>query len=174
MTRLAELLQRPVEDVRADARSFVGRREPALLGPRHRQRCWPSFNGVERVGQLLVDATDVDGTVAVPLTCVSRGLLASLDLREHEHLRLLRPKPDAYGWPSRLSIANDGDDCPVIGGMARFTGRLGAAHAAYVALTNAAGVVTSRADQIPVGAGRGPGWSSRSSATSYSHRHYGK
>ncbi len=103
-------------------------------------------HGVERVGQLLVDATDVDGTVAVPLTCVLEAY-SLLDLREHEHLRLLRRNRSV-----RMAVPsfdpNDGDDCPVIGGMARFTGRLGAAHAAYVALTNAAGVVTSRADQI--------------------------
>ena len=40
------------------------------------------------------------------------------------------------------------DDCPLIGGMARPTGRLGAGHAAFVAISNAAGLITSRADQV--------------------------
>jgi hypothetical protein len=103
-------------------------------------------HGLEGVGQILVDATDVEGTVAVPLTCVIEAY-SLLHHDEHEHLRLLRRNSAVRIAVPSFDVSN-ADDCPVIGGMARFTGRLGAGHAAYVALTNAAGVVTSRADQI--------------------------
>jgi hypothetical protein len=68
-----------------------------------------------------------------------------LDHDEHQHLRLLRRNPAVR----IVAPASDGvDECPTIGGIARFTERPGAGHAAYVALTSAAGVITSRADQI--------------------------
>jgi hypothetical protein len=47
----------------------------------------------------------------------------------------------------RFDVDN-ADDCPFIGRMASAAGRLGAGHAAFVAVAHRAGVVTSRPDQI--------------------------
>ena len=103
-------------------------------------------HGVEAVGQLLVDVADVDGTVAVPLVCVIEAYSLLHD-DEHELLRLLRRNPTVQTVVPAVDV-DHADDCPWIGGLARHTGRLGAGHAAYVALTDTAGVVTSRPAQI--------------------------
>jgi hypothetical protein len=103
-------------------------------------------HGVEAVGQILADVTDAEGSVAVPLLCLIEAY-SLLDHDEHEIVRVLRRNP-AVETLSPLIDLDTGDDCPSIGSMARFAGRLGAGHAAYVALTNAAGVVTSRPDQV--------------------------
>lgn len=104
--------------------------------------------GVEAVGQVLVEVADADpgGTVAVPLICLIEAYTL-LHHSEHEFLRMLRRNPAVRTVLPTLDLDRT-DDCPMIGGMARHTGRLGAGHAVYVALTNAAGVVTSRPDQI--------------------------
>ena len=102
--------------------------------------------GVEAVGQVLVDVADADGTVAVPLVCLVEAY-SLLHHDEHELLRMLRRNPAVRTIVPALDL-DQGDDCPFIGGMARHTKRLGAGHAAYVALTSAAGVITSRPDQI--------------------------
>jgi hypothetical protein len=66
---------------------------------------------------------------------------------EHEHLRLLRRNP-AVRTVVPSSDVDGMDECPTIGGIAHATARLGAGHAAHVALTSAAGVITTQADQI--------------------------
>jgi hypothetical protein len=103
-------------------------------------------NGVDAVGEVVVDASDVGGSVAVPLVCLieAYGLLRH---DEHDLLRTLRLNRAVRTDVPGLAL-DRGDDCALIGGMARHTGRLGAGHAAFAALVNAAGVVTSRPDQI--------------------------
>jgi hypothetical protein len=103
-------------------------------------------HGVEAVGEILVEVADAEGTVAVPLICLVEAY-SLLHPDEHELLRMLRRNPAVLTVGPAVDL-DTGDDCPSIGGMARHTGRLGAGHAAYVALVNAAGVVTSRPDQI--------------------------
>src|SRR5690348_6137539 len=105
-------------------------------------------HGVDTIGHLLVDIADADpdATVAVPLTC----LLEAYSLLQHDEqdmLRMLRRNPAVRTVEPMLDVDRT-DDCPMIGGMARHAGRLGAGHVAYVALVSAAGVVTSPADQI--------------------------
>jgi hypothetical protein len=103
-------------------------------------------HGVDAVGQILIDVADAEGTVAIPLLCVVEAY-SLLHHEEHEMLRILRRNPAVL----TVHLATDldhADDCPSVGGIARHAGRLGAGHAAYVALTNAAGVITSRRDQI--------------------------
>jgi hypothetical protein len=103
-------------------------------------------HGVEAVGEILVQVADTEGTVAVPLLCLIEAY-SLLHHDEHELLRMLRRNPAVLTVEPVIDLDN-GDECPSIGGMSRHTGRLGAGHAAYVALVNAAGVVTSRPDQI--------------------------
>ena len=103
-------------------------------------------HGVEAVGEVLADAGDGEYTVALPLICVVEAYCL-LDgsgqdligvLRRNSAVRVLVPHHDVV----------ESDDCPLIGGMAQRAGRLGAGHAAFLALANAAAVVTSRTDQI--------------------------
>jgi hypothetical protein len=102
--------------------------------------------GVDSVGQLLVDVADAEVTVAVPLVCLVEAY-SMLHHTEHRLLRMLRRNP--YVTTASLAADLDGpDDCPGVGIMARIAGRLGAGHTAYLALVNAAGVVTSEPDQI--------------------------
>jgi hypothetical protein len=103
-------------------------------------------NGDDVVGEVIVDASDVGGSVALPLVCLIEAYCL-LRHDGHDMLRALRVnravRTDIPGLaPER------GDDCALIGGMARHAGRLGAGHAAFAALLNAAGVVTSRPDQL--------------------------
>jgi hypothetical protein len=105
-------------------------------------------HGVEAVGQLLVDVADADigATVGVPLTCLIEAY-SLLRHDEHDLLGLLRRNPAVRTVHPAVDV--DGvDDCALIGGMAQRTGRLGAGHAALLALVNAAPVVTSRPDQL--------------------------
>lgn len=102
--------------------------------------------GVETVGQVLVDVADVGGTVTVPLICLVEAYSA-LAGGEHELLRMLRRNSAVETVLPECDL-DSADDCLIIGEMARHGGRLGAGHAAYVAMTNAAGVVTDRPDQI--------------------------
>ena len=102
--------------------------------------------GVSGVGELVVDAADTANAVAVPLVCLIEAY-SMLDHDDHDLISVLRTnsairvvKPD--------SDERGADDLPVIGHMARRSGRLGAGHAAFVALTCAAVVVTSRRDQV--------------------------
>jgi hypothetical protein len=103
-------------------------------------------HGEEKVGQVLVDMADVGGTVALPLVCVIEAY-SLLHHDEHEMVRTLRRNPVVQTVEPTIDL-DRGDDCPVIGSMARTAGRLGAGHAAYTALVSTAGVVTSRPDQI--------------------------
>jgi hypothetical protein len=103
-------------------------------------------HGVDAVGQVLVDVADVGGTVAIPLVCVIEAY-SLLHYDEHELVRALRRNPVVQTVVPMVDL-DGGDDCPVIGSMARTAGRLGAGHAAYTALVRASGVVTSRPDQI--------------------------
>ncbi|MDG4788194.1 hypothetical protein O7626_20005 [Micromonospora sp. WMMD1102] len=102
--------------------------------------------GVEVIGETLVEVADADGSVVVPLVCLLEAY-SLLDHAEHDYLQMLRQNP-AVRVVSPVLRTDQVDDCAMIGGMARHTGRLGAGHAAYVALVNSAGVVTSRADQL--------------------------
>ncbi|MEV0154252.1 hypothetical protein AB0H57_10995 [Micromonospora sp. NPDC050686] len=101
---------------------------------------------VDAVGEAVVEAADAGETVAVPLVCLLEAY-SLLDHTEHEFLRMLRRNPAVQVVTPALHV-DRADDCPVIGGMARQTGRLGAGHAAFVAISSAAGLVTSRADQV--------------------------
>ncbi len=97
--------------------------------------------GVEAVGRILVDAADAELTVAVPLVCLIEAY-RQVDEAQHDLLRVM-----GANRTTRLAVPV-ADDCPIIGHMAGRAGRLGAGHAAYAGLVNAAGVVTSRPDQI--------------------------
>ncbi|WP_341715821.1 hypothetical protein QQG74_17400 [Micromonospora sp. FIMYZ51] len=102
--------------------------------------------GVPAVGEALVAVADVEGTVTVPLACLLEAY-SRLDPTEHELLRMLRRNPAVVTVVPTLNL-DDGDEAPTIGGLARHTGRLGSAHAAWLAMVNQAGVVTSHPDQI--------------------------
>jgi hypothetical protein len=103
-------------------------------------------HGVDSVGGVVADVADVGGKVAVPLVCLLEAY-SLLDHDEHALLRVLRQNRRVETVrPASDAFADD--DCPVIGSMTRLAGRLGAGHAAYVALVHAAGVVTSRPDQV--------------------------
>lgn len=104
-------------------------------------------HGVDRVGEMVADAADTDARIAVPVVC----LLEAYRLLEHtEHVLLgpLRANEVIVSVP--VVVDPQADSAPTVGGIARHTGRLGAAHAVYTALTMSAGVVTSRRDQIAV------------------------
>ncbi|WP_412542930.1 hypothetical protein R8Z50_10750 [Longispora sp. K20-0274] len=103
-------------------------------------------HGTEAVGQILVDAADAAQTVAVPVVCLLEAY-GRLDNDEHELLRMLRRNPSVITVVPAIDL-DTGDDCPAIGAMTRLTGRLGAAHAAYLGLVYAAAVVTSHAHEI--------------------------
>jgi len=103
-------------------------------------------HGVDAVGQILVDVADADGTVAIPLLCLVEAY-SLLHHTEFEPLRMLRRNRAVETIVPAFDLDHS-DDCPFIGSMARFPGQIDAGHAAYVALTSAAGVVTSRPDQI--------------------------
>ncbi|WFE53611.1 hypothetical protein [Micromonospora sp. WMMD1155] len=102
--------------------------------------------GVDAVGEAMVEAADADATIAVPLVCLLEAY-SLLDHTEHEYLSMLRRNPAVQIVTPALHV-DRADDCPMIGGMARQTGRLGAGSAAFLAISNAAGVITSRADQL--------------------------
>ncbi|MFE9691913.1 hypothetical protein [Micromonospora sp. NPDC005806] len=110
-------------------------------------------HAVEAVGAVLVEVADAKGTVAVPLACLLEAY-SLLDPGEHELLRMLRRNPAVRTVLPALDLDSD-DEAPTIGSMARHTGRLGAGHAAWVAMVNQAGVITSRADQIRIVLGEG-------------------
>lgn len=102
--------------------------------------------GVETVGQLLVDVADTEGTVAIPLICLIEAY-SQLHRDEHTLLKMLRRNPVVRTIVPETDL-DQLDDCPFIGTFATHTGRLGAAHAAYIALVHLAGVVTTRPDQV--------------------------
>jgi hypothetical protein len=103
-------------------------------------------HGVDTVGQLLVDVADAEVSVAVPLVCLVEAY-SQLHHSEHRLLRMLRRNPFVQTVPIATDL-DGADDCPGVGIMARIAGSLGAGHSAYLALTNAAGVVTSRPGPI--------------------------
>jgi hypothetical protein len=103
-------------------------------------------NGVERVGELLADVTDLDGTVETSLVCVLEAY-GAVTRTQHHLLRLLRGHPTVRTVVPSFELRGT-DECPTIGALGQHTGRLGAGHTAYLALRSAAGVVTSRADQF--------------------------
>ena len=103
-------------------------------------------HGAETVGQRLVHVSEAEGVALIPTVCLLEAY-SLLDYDETEMLRVLRGLPAVETVAPAIDVAK-ADDCPHIGGMARRAGRLGAGHAAFVALTSAAGVVTSRPDQI--------------------------
>jgi len=103
-------------------------------------------HGVEAVGQVLVDVADIGGTVAVPAVCLVEAY-SLLQRDEYELLKMLRRNPTVLTLPLGVDLDHR-DDCPGVGSMTRHTGRVGAGHAVYAALITAAGVVTSRPDQI--------------------------
>ena len=105
-------------------------------------------HGVPAVGEALVEVVDAEGHVAVPLACLLEAY-SLLEPDEHEMLRMLRRNPAVRTVSPALDLDSD-DEAPTIGAMARHTGRLGAGHAAWVALAGQAGVITSRPDQIRV------------------------
>jgi len=102
-------------------------------------------HGVDAVGQALSDASDADELVAIPSTCLLEaysvlGFGAEFEmlgvLRAHPSVQVVQPSP------------HHPDDLPFIGGMAARAKRLGAGHAAYLAMASAAAVYTTRADEI--------------------------
>jgi len=102
--------------------------------------------GVDRVGEILADVSDLDGTVATSLVCVLEAY-GGVTRTEHHLLRLLRGHPVVRTVVPSSDI-HGSDECPTVGALGQITGRLGAGHTAYLALTHSAGVVTSRADQF--------------------------
>ncbi|MER7444549.1 hypothetical protein [Micromonospora avicenniae] len=109
--------------------------------------------GVPAVGEALVEVADAEGTVAVPSTCLLEAYCL-LDPGEHELLRMLRRNPAVRTIAPALDLDSD-DEAPTIGSMARHTGRLGAAHTAWLAMINQASVITTQPDQIRVVLGDG-------------------
>lgn len=100
---------------------------------------------VSAVGEALAEAADMRAKIWLPSTCLIEAY-SLLDIEEQTLVRLLRGHPNVeVVQPVRVER---GDDFPGIGGMARHTGRLGAGHAAFLALATAATVITSRADQV--------------------------
>ncbi|SCL29829.1 hypothetical protein GA0070624_3959 [Micromonospora rhizosphaerae] len=110
-------------------------------------------HGVEAVGEVLVAVADAERTVALPSICLIEAYCL-LDPSEHELLRMLRRNPAVHTVTPALDLDRD-DEAPTIGSMARHTGRLGAGHAAWVALVNQSAVVTSRPDQFTKVLGEG-------------------
>ena len=102
--------------------------------------------GVDRVGEILADVADLDGTVVTSLVCVLEAY-GSVTRTEHHLLRLLRGHPAVRTVAPSYDIHRS-DECPTVGALGHYTGRLGAGHTAYLALQHAAGVVTSRPDQF--------------------------
>jgi hypothetical protein len=101
--------------------------------------------GDERVGIVLADAADLDARVAIPVLCLVEAY-RELDHDEHELLGPLRANSAVVLSP--VEVIAGGDSAPIIGAMARTTGRLGAAHAVYTAMAAGAAVVSSRPDQL--------------------------
>ncbi|HEY1180635.1 MAG TPA: hypothetical protein VGF17_31140 [Phytomonospora sp.] len=102
-------------------------------------------HGVDTVGEVLVQAADAKAEVWLPSTCLIEAY-SLLDFDEFAVVGLLRANPVVVVVPPER--VHNGDDFPAIGGMARRAGRLGAGHAAFLAMSRAAEVVTSRPDQI--------------------------
>lgn len=111
-------------------------------------------HGIDRVGELLADADLLGVAVGVPSICLVEAY-SLLDYEKYDLIGVLRNNP-CSALIGSFDAADSFADCPVIGRMAQRAGRLGAGHAAYAALVNAAGVVTSRPDQIH--AALGPDW----------------
>jgi hypothetical protein len=103
-------------------------------------------HGGEAVGGLLADAGDGEYAVAIPLICVIEAYRL-LDRSEQDLVSVLRRNPAVRVLVPHHDVFKS-DDCPMIGDMAQRAGRLGAGNAAFLALVNAASVVTSRPDQI--------------------------
>lgn len=101
--------------------------------------------GDERVGMVLADAADLDARVAIPVLCLAEAY-RELDHDEHELLGPLRANSAVVLSP--VEVIAGGDSAPIIGAMARTTGRLGAAQAVYTAMAAGAAVVSSRPDQL--------------------------
>jgi hypothetical protein len=102
-------------------------------------------HGVEQVGQMIADSADAGARIAVPVVCLLEAYRI-LDHTEHGLLGPLRANDVVVTVP--VGVEPQVGTAPTIGAMARQTERLGAAHAVYTALTAAAGVVTSRPDEI--------------------------
>ncbi len=101
--------------------------------------------GDERVGIVLADAADLDRQVAIPVLCLVEAYRL-LDHDEHQFLGPLRAHSAVV--LSAVEVIAGGDSAPIIGAMARTTGRLGAAHAVYSAMVAGAAIVSSRPDQL--------------------------
>jgi hypothetical protein len=99
----------------------------------------------ETVGQILVDAADLGRKVVVPVICLIEAY-RTLDHDEHHLLGPLRANRvvDVAG----VDVTAKGDAAPMIGAMARQTGRLGAAHTVWSAITAGGEVVTSVAHEL--------------------------
>lgn len=99
----------------------------------------------EAMGRFLADLADVGAVAAVPDLCTMEAF-ARLHPDEFAVLDVLLTHPVIRPFPA--SARTNLPDLPFIGGMAKTAGRLGAGHAAFVAMTNRAGVWTSAPDQI--------------------------
>lgn len=104
-------------------------------------------HGVDRVGELLFRASEEQYTVGVPSTCLLEvAPLLSFD-DELDMLRLLRTLPQVRVLLLSFDVYVT-DDLPIVGGMVKAAGRLGAGHTAFAAASNSAAVFTSQAHQI--------------------------
>lgn len=99
----------------------------------------------ESMGRFLADLADVGAVAAVPDLCTMEAF-ARLHHDEFAVLDILLTHPVIRPFPA--SATTDLPDLPFIGGMAKTAGRLGAGHAAFVAMTSRAGVWASTPDQI--------------------------
>ena len=99
----------------------------------------------EKVGQVLVDAADLGRRVIIPVICLVEAY-RQLDHDEHPLLGPLRANEMVD--VAAIDTAWGTDAAPTIGSMARHTGRLGAAHTVWAAITAGGEVVTSLAHEL--------------------------
>jgi len=118
--------------------------DPPCVGLRHR-RADRVAAGDERVGMMLADAADLDVRVAIPVICLVEAY-RELDMKSMICWGPLRANSAVVLSP--VEVIAGGDCAPIIGAMARTTGRLGAAYAVYTAMAAGAAVVSSRPDQL--------------------------
>ncbi|MGX6601265.1 hypothetical protein ACWKSP_03870 [Micromonosporaceae bacterium Da 78-11] len=102
-------------------------------------------SGEAKVGQHLADLADVGAAVGIPDLCTMEAF-SRLHHDEFSLLEVLLTHPVTQIFPASAAI--NPADLGIIGAMARTAGRLGAGHAAFVALTNQAEVWTTQPEQI--------------------------
>jgi hypothetical protein len=99
----------------------------------------------EKLGQILVDAADLGRRVTIPVIC----LIEAYRILDHDEHHLLGPlRSNSTVDIAEINTSWGSDAAPTIGAMTRHTGRLGASHTVWVAMSTRAEVVTSLAHQL--------------------------